>query len=109
MRSLVRARLLSNAVVNAGAINALTFTASSRAIHHLLTSPRQVRAMAQRSVSRIHEGDLPLQDANGASGKLGTDVLLALASLRSELSPRGTSSPVNDSRLGKNSLRPLHH
>src|SRR5215813_5289521 len=66
MRSLVRARLLSNAVVNAGAINALTFTASSRAIHHLLTSPRQVRAMAQRSVSRIQEGDLPLQDANGA-------------------------------------------
>jgi predicted DNA-binding transcriptional regulator AlpA len=43
-----------------------TFTASSRAIHHRLTCRRQLRTMAQRSVSRLHEGDLSLKDANGA-------------------------------------------
>lgn len=47
-----------------------TFTASSRAIHCLLTCPRQIRGMAQRSISSSHEGDLlsmqPLrQSANG--------------------------------------------
>jgi hypothetical protein len=42
------------------------FTANSSAIHHPLTCRRQLRTMAQGSVSRLHEGDLPLQDGNGA-------------------------------------------